>query len=238
MKATFVQKAYEEATNQCTKNDQTKSVMKANIDKFALRAFNCLAYNQEISGLFATNILFCLPEYYILDMSIKKVNLQALRKRFSRIIFGGSADEDVAKNFILFGMLRNLQTSKFDDYNQKGPELALYFFYDYFKTIIAVKDKGKNNGDISFAINHSNWTLLVQRPLKGTCKIVVALMGSFSINKLGECAVRGGHPSIDARQKNVDLILFALFVLWNQLPENFYKYNANLSFFQNLCWQI
>lgn len=89
-------------------------------------------------------------------MSIKKVNLWSFYKRFSKIIFGASANENVIENFIFFGRSKDLPTSKFDDYNWKGSELALYFFFDYLKTIIVIKNKDEKDGDIFFVTNHSN----------------------------------------------------------------------------------
>ncbi len=67
---------------------------------------------------------------------------------------------------------------------------------------------------------------------------MIALLGPLSTNETAEDGVRGGHPDTDARQNDVGLILLALFVPWDQLPENFHTYDANLSLFRNLCWQI
>ncbi len=124
MEAAFVRKVYEEASQQNTEDVPSVNVKTVNIDKFALRAFKQLAHDREISGPLVANKLLALPEYYTPGKTIKRVNLLALRRRFSRIIFDGSTDEDVAENFVLFGKLREMLTSKFDDYNWRGPELA------------------------------------------------------------------------------------------------------------------
>ncbi len=71
----------------------------------------------------------------------------------------------------------------------------------------------------------------VLRLFKGTCKILVALIGPISTNETAEDAVRNDHPDTDARQNHVGSILLALFVLWDQLPEKFHMYDANLSLF-------
>lgn len=75
MEAVFIWKVYNKATNKCIKNDLIENVIKANSDMFAFYAFNCLAYDWEINGLFAPNKLFNFTKYYTLDISIKKVNL-------------------------------------------------------------------------------------------------------------------------------------------------------------------
>ncbi len=117
IRAAFVWKKYEEVYQQNTIDDPSVGVQTGNIDKFALRAFNRLLYDREISRPLAANILLALPKYYTPEKTIKKVNLWALRRRFSKIIFGRSTDEDVAENFVLFGKSREMPTSKFDDYN-------------------------------------------------------------------------------------------------------------------------
>ena len=161
MGAAFVRKAYEDATDQRIEDGSTGVVQRARIDKFALRAFNRLAYDREISGPLAANTLLDLPEYFTPKKIIRKINLWALRKRFSRIIFGGSADKDVAEDFILFERSRQLPSSKFDDSNWRGAELAAYSFYDYLKTITVIPNKDIKSGDIFFATNHPNRTFYV-----------------------------------------------------------------------------
>ncbi len=44
-------------------------------DKFALRAFNHLVYNREISGLLVANYLLGLLGHYTLSDNIKSINL-------------------------------------------------------------------------------------------------------------------------------------------------------------------
>lgn len=50
--------------------------------KFALRAFNCLTYNWEISGLFVASYLLRSTNHYTLSDNIKSINLAILRKHF------------------------------------------------------------------------------------------------------------------------------------------------------------
>ena len=238
MGAAFVRKAYEDATDQRIEDGSTGVVRRVRIDKFALRAFNRLAYDREISGPLAANTLLDLPKYFTQKKIIRKINLWALRKRFSKIIFGGSADKDVAEDFILFGRSRQLPNSKFDDYNWRGAELAAYSFYDYLKTITVIPSKDIKSGDISFAANHPNQTFHVQRLSKKTCNILVALIGPLSTNESAEDVVCGDHTDTDARQNDVGMILLALFVPWDQLADKFHGYQANLSLFRDLCWQI
>lgn len=106
IEAAFVWKIYENATNQHIEDDSTGVIQRAKIDSFALLAFNCLTYDREISGSLAANTLLYWPEYFIPKKIIRKINLWALCKRFSKIIFGGSVDKNVAEDFIFFGRSR------------------------------------------------------------------------------------------------------------------------------------
>lgn len=54
----------------------------------------------------------------------------------------------------------------------------------------------------------------VQRPfISLECDKLVGLVGLLSINKSSEDVIRRGYPETDARQNDVALIFFALFIL-------------------------
>ena len=81
---------------------------------------------------------------------------------------------------------------------------------------------------------------MFQRPLdlQSPCRILVSLVGSFSTNKVAEDAVPNAHIETDARQNNMGLILLALFVPWELLPEKFQACHATTANFRDFCWQI
>ncbi len=56
------------------------------LDKFALRAFNCLRYDRVISGPLVANYLLGLPNHYTLLDNIKSINLAILRKYFPKFV--------------------------------------------------------------------------------------------------------------------------------------------------------
>lgn len=70
------------------------------IDKFALRVFNCYTYDRKINGPLATNTLLGLPEYYTPKKTLKRVNMRALRSYFPKIIFQNAENKEVAESFI------------------------------------------------------------------------------------------------------------------------------------------
>ncbi len=67
---------------------------------------------------------------------------------------------------------------------------------------------------------------------------MVGLVGPLSTNEKAEDAIRGGHSETDARRNDVALILLALFVTWNQLPEKFHSYGALLEIYTGYYWNI
>lgn len=56
------------------------------LNKFALKTFNQLFYDQEISKLLVTSYLFNLPHYYSLKVIIKTINIAFLQAKFSLIL--------------------------------------------------------------------------------------------------------------------------------------------------------
>lgn len=218
MGAAFVRRAYEEGADQRMANTGVGAVRVLDIDKFALRAFNRLAYDHEISGPLVKNTLLELPEYYTPDRIIRRVNLRALRCRFKKIIFDVTDEENIVNDFVRFRRSRDVPSSSFEDSYFRGPELAHYSFFDYQKTISVVKyiSSATIEGDIHFAKDHPNRKSKIQRPLtSGSYTPLIALMGPLSTNKTVEDAVQGGHPETDARQNNLGMVLLALFIPWD-----------------------
>ena len=90
MSAAIVRKAYEDAQSKATATGSSLPVRHADLDKFALRTFNRLAYEREVSGPLAASCLLDLPDHYSHDISLRRINLNLLRSRFVSIIFHGS----------------------------------------------------------------------------------------------------------------------------------------------------
>lgn len=86
------------------------------VDKFALRAFNCLAYDCKICWLLAASTLLGFPKYYTSEKSLKQIYLKALYMYFPKIICSNAEDEEVAKSFIILNTLTRMPAFVFDDY--------------------------------------------------------------------------------------------------------------------------
>lgn len=79
MAAAIVKKAFDNHENQLNTG---LNMYIALLDKFALKAFNQLFYNQEVDGLFVISFLLNLPDYYTPKTSFKNINLSTLKAKF------------------------------------------------------------------------------------------------------------------------------------------------------------
>lgn len=132
------------------------------------------------------------------------------------IIFREAKDEDIAKYLILFGASRMMLASLFHNYYYQGEDLKLYFFYDYIKVISYMKYNIRQKGNISFDKYHLNlWSKVQWLSTILVCKMLVVLIGLFSINKNAKDAIRDSHFKTDIKHNDIVLILFTIFILWH-----------------------
>lgn len=80
MSVAFVKNAYDKS--QTTNDTTTTSTIVGVLDKFALRAFNRLAYDQEISRSLIANLLLALLKYYTIPYDVNSINIRLLYSRF------------------------------------------------------------------------------------------------------------------------------------------------------------
>lgn len=70
-------------------------------NKFTLRTFNRLVYNQEISGFFVASSLLGLPKYYIILYNVKSINIKLFRGCFYKFTLGKYNKIKDKDNFII-----------------------------------------------------------------------------------------------------------------------------------------
>ncbi len=73
MGAAFVKNAYDES--QTPSNTTSTDTNVGLPDKFALRAFNKLAYDREISGPLVASPLVGLPKHYTIPCDVRSINI-------------------------------------------------------------------------------------------------------------------------------------------------------------------
>lgn len=107
-----------------------------------------------------------------------------------------------------------MPASVFDNYFYQGNELESFSFYDYLKIISWAKYSTRQKDDILFDKHHLNPFLKIQQPSNFLeYNMLIGLVRLLFINKSSEDVIRGKHSKTDARQNNVALVLFALFIL-------------------------
>ena len=79
---------------------------------------------------------------------------------------------------------------------------------------------------------------MAQRVFSNAPAFLIGLVGPLSIEEPIEDAVRGGHIDTDARQNDASLILLALYVPWQQLPQMFQDKGATISSYVSFCSQL
>ena len=210
------------------------------MEKFALRAFNCLQADQEISGPQAASYLLGLPDYYTLLTTIRHLNLGQLRHHFEFIIAAEPdtllAEEESARVTGARKAPRNL----FDHYRWRGPSFSAFSLYEYCKLVTVKPLASSSTSDIPFLSEHPDHEHLLQNysGRKAANTYMVALISSLSENQDLEDSVHGGHPETESMQNDLALILLALLVPWEQLPHRFAMFDCSNEVYKGHCATI
>ncbi|KAJ5664585.1 hypothetical protein N7507_005316 [Penicillium longicatenatum] len=107
-----------------------------NMDNFALRCFNSLAHDREVSGVQVASTLLHLPNYYTVDTKFVRVNLWWLRHYVRDLRRGSSANVDpsagTADEPCTFQAREIAPVSLFDNFKWWGFDLATFSFFEYY----------------------------------------------------------------------------------------------------------
>ena len=255
MSAAIVRKAYEDAQSKATATGSSLPVRHADLDKFALRTFNRLAYEREVSGPLAASCLLDLPDHYSHDISLRRINLNLLRSRFVSIIFHGSTILQSSDDDATFTGFVQPPACMFEHYRCRGIHLSEFCLYAYFATISVVRRKGSSGQLFEFEESYPHKLKLIQKHhTKPGSEFLVALIGTLSqcqseedavpgghrdtISRQDDLAdaVPGGHPDTISRQDDLAEILLALFIPWQHLPGIFI--NADPTTYKKCCWNL
>lgn len=87
MGAAFIHKAYEDVAAWSGDENPAKQIGFVDVNKFALYAFNRLAYDRGIGNSLATISFLGLPEYYTPQSSLRRVNLNTLSRKIALLLF-------------------------------------------------------------------------------------------------------------------------------------------------------
>jgi hypothetical protein len=235
--AAVVKRALEEAESTVDPTIEQQRIRRQGLDKFALRAFNRLSGDQEISGPQAASYILDLPDYYTLPTQVRRLNLYQFRSRFKYI--AGLApgtfthEDEVARFTGADGRPCNI----LDHYQFRGPLLLSFCLYEYAKLVTIKRKSLATSEDIPFTPDHPNSERQIQNYSEKTSinTYLVAFIGSLSENQPLEDRIRGGHPETVAMQNDLAEILLALLVPWQLLPPLFLRLQCSLDSYKDHC---
>ncbi len=156
MGAVFVKKAYD--------NMQPSANVSSHVapDKFALRAFNRLTYDREISGPLVASYLLGLPDHYTLSDNVKSINLSILRKRFPGFALHIYESRSNVDDFVQLRRQTSAPPTMFDHYHCRGISLQKFCLFVYMRVVNIYPQKLANSSDIEFKPSHPKYQTHVQ----------------------------------------------------------------------------
>jgi hypothetical protein len=195
------------------------------MDKFALRCFNSLAQDREVSGVQAASTLPRLPSYYTLHSKFVRVNLWWLR-RYVRAFgppeaaIGLDSHAAVADEPCMFHKGDTVSVSLFDNYKWRGIHLPLFSFFEYSMFIQARSKRDALLPCFQFDPSHPKFCSFVQRLAISKAQIATVIFnGQLTQYQTAEDSIPGGHPTTDAILNDLAEIFIGLFVPWERLPD-------------------
>src|SRR6266516_5669207 len=136
VKAALLKRSIEKAKATLTPDDNDLRIRKKDMDQFALRCFNTLSHDREISGVQIASSLLQLPTYYTENYNFVQVNLWWLRQYVRAAIDMIDSPADDPTNLIseeqcVYQPGNKAPVSRFDNYKWRGPHLAHLPFFEY-----------------------------------------------------------------------------------------------------------
>jgi len=243
-KAALLKQSIEKAKATLTPDANDLRIRKKDMDQFALRCFNTLSHDREISGVQIASTLLQLPTYYTRNYSFVQVNLWWLRQYVRAVI--DPAQSGVDDSIDLMGDEQcayqpgdKAPVSRFDNYKWRGPYLAHLSFFEYCMLVQTKSVRDAIAADLEFDPKHPKQGVYVQHLARKKSQVAtVTFNGQLSQFQADEEGVAGGHPVTTAMQNDLVEVLFGLFVPWNQLPALTRQYTADYGTTQDAYTKI
>lgn len=193
------------------------------VKNFALRCFNALSHDREISGVQVASVLLQLPTYYTINYNFIRINLWWLRRYIRTIIQpdglqSSHSSDPMAEEPCAYETGDTAPVSIFDNYKWRGPHLAPLALFEYCMLVKTKDVRDAIADDVDFDPNHPRYATHVQRLARTPSQVAtVTFNGQLTEFQPAEDAVPGGHPKTTAIMNDVAEILLGLFVPWDQL---------------------
>lgn len=188
------------------------------MDKFALRCFNSLSQDREISGVQVASTLLQLPSYYTLNYNFTRINLWWLRRYVRTLIQPEQSQHPLPSDAIeeeqcSYDPSATAPTNIFDNYRYRGSLLSSLSIFKYYMIVRTKRLQDTTTDDIPFNETHPRHRTHVQRLARSPSQTAtVTLQGELTEFQSAEDSVPGGHPTTTAIQNDLAEILLGLFI--------------------------
>ncbi len=122
------------------------------LDKCALKAFNWLSHNREISEPLVASYLLNLPNHYFSKAIIKTMNNILLQAKFSLILNDQSFNQ--SDDIMHIDSTKIRPCSIYEHYVYRGFAFDRINIYEYLQIVSIVKQSQQQGGDYKFADCH------------------------------------------------------------------------------------
>jgi hypothetical protein len=135
------------------------------MNSFALRCFNALSHDREVSGVQVGTTLLQLPTYYTINYNFMRINLWWLRRYVRAIIqpadpnSSGSSDL-MAEEPCTYEVNATAPVSIFDNYKCRGPHLASMCIFEYCMLVRTKRLRDATMADVHFDQNTLDMRLM------------------------------------------------------------------------------
>lgn len=222
-KAALLRQMIDPASSNDSPTTTDLRVKQNGMNNFALRCFNSLSQDREISGVQVASTLLQLPSYYTLNYNFTRINLWWLRQYVRAVIQPEQTQHPSSTNAIAeepcnYDHVAAAPTSIFDNYKFRGNLLCPLSIFEYCMLVRTKRVQDSTALDIPFNDQHPKYHTHLQRLARSQAQTAtVTLQGELTEFQAAEDSVPGGHPTTTAIQNDLAEILLGLFVPWGDL---------------------
>jgi hypothetical protein len=214
------------------------------MDQFALRCFNTLSHDREISGVQIASSLLQLPDHYTGNDNFVQVNLWWLRHHVRATMEPTAPSANDSSNALddeqcVYQPGDKVPSTRFDNYRYRGPLLSDLSFFEYHMLVQSRRKQDSIQADIEFDPAHPRSDRYIQHlATKKSQVLTVTFNGQLSQFQAEEDTVRGGHAATEAIKNDIAEVLLGLFVPWDRLPLLFQQHAATYTVKRDACAHI
>lgn len=228
-KAALLKQAIDRANSASAPRQVDMRLRERGMDKFALRCFNSLSQDREVSGVQVASTILQLPSYYTLNYNFARINLWWLRRYVRSIIHpeqlqSQTPSDSIGEEPCNYDRCTTTAANIFDNYKFRGDLLSSLCIFEYCMVVRTKRRQDATAEDIPFHETHPRHRTQVQRLARSTSQLSTAtLQGELTEHQSSEDAVLGGHPLTAAIQNDLAEILLGLFIPWQNLHSLFHE---------------